>query len=138
LAENKLKVTIATPEKRVWEEQRADEVLLPSVDGQLTVLAGHEPLMFLLDTGSVMIKAGDSEEWFFVDRGFVEVLDDELIVCPEIGERSDEIDVERARRAKERAEERLKLIEPDIDVARAEYALRRALYRLRTAERSEV
>ena len=136
MANGKLKVTIATRERKVWEEPQADAVLLPSVDGQLMVLAGHEPLMFLLDTGSAMIRAGDREEWFFVDRGFAEVLDDEVIICPRVCEHSNEIDVERARKAKERAERRLKSADPSIDVARAEYALRRALFRLQTAERA--
>ena len=135
MPDGKLKVVIATPERKVWEEREADAVMLPSVAGQLMVLPGHEPLMFLMDTGDAMIRVGDREEWFFVDKGFVEVLDDEVVVCPEVSEHAKEIDVERAKRALKRAEQRLASQAPDIDVARAEYALRRALYRLQAVER---
>lgn len=136
MAEGKLRVVVATPEKKLWEETEAEEVTLPSVLGELTVLPGHEPLLFLLETGCLRIRAHGKDEWFFVDRGFVEVLNDEVMVCPEVSERGRDIDVERAKRAKERAEKRLASIgDPNIDVARAEYALKRALYRLSIAER---
>jgi len=135
LAEGKLRVVIATPEKKIWEETVASEATLPSVFGELTVLPGHEPLLFLLETGDMRIKADGREEWFFVDRGFAEILENDVMVCPEVGENAKDIDVERAKRAKERAEKRLVLVgDPNIDIARAEYALKRALYRLNVAE----
>jgi F-type H+-transporting ATPase subunit epsilon len=128
-----LHVDIITPERRVLQTE-VDSVVVPAVEGELGILPNHTPLVAQLQPGHICFRAGDEIQFFAVSGGFVEVLNNRVVVMAETAEMADEIDAERARQAAERAKAILRERPRDADVAQAETALRRALARLRTAE----
>lgn len=128
---------IVTPDKVVVSEE-VDIVTAPGVAGEFGVLAGHAPMLAGLKIGSVHYRVGDREEWVAVSGGFCEVTGKKVTLLVEAAEKAHEIDVERALRAKERAEKRLQEAQAKGDrlaEARARAALQRALNRIALAER---
>jgi F-type H+-transporting ATPase subunit epsilon len=131
----KLSLEIVTPERQVLIEQ-VDDVILPSVDGYMGVLPGHAPLLAQLDVGEVSYLAGNQRHYLAVSGGFAEVLRKSVSILATTCEKAEEIDVERARESKERAEGRLKSDLADIDTNRAEASLRRAVSRIQVTGRA--
>ena len=128
-----LSLEVATPSRLVVAET-VDEVVIPGSQGYFGVLPGHAPLLATLGIGELTYRKGASQMHLALTGGFAEVRNDKVIVLAENAERPDEIDRERAQRAKERAERRLSGREPgDVDFARAQAALTRALLRLQVA-----
>jgi F-type H+-transporting ATPase subunit epsilon len=132
----KLSLEIVTPERQVLIEQ-VDDVILPRVDGYMGVLPGHAPLLAQLDAGEVSYLAGNQRHYLAVSGGFAEVLRKSVSILATTCEKAEEIDVERAREAKERAEGRLKSDLADIDTNRAEASLRRAISRILVTSRTK-
>ena len=124
---------IVTPEKRVIETKTAEEVQIPGRNGYLGILPGHAPLITELAVGDISYRENAAEQRLAVAWGFAEVLPDKVTILAETAERPSEIDVERARKAKERAEQRLTSGDTGVDVARALDALQRAQARLDVA-----
>jgi F-type H+-transporting ATPase subunit epsilon len=129
-----LPVQIVTPERIAWEGE-ADSVVVPAYDGLWGILPGHAPLLAQLTAGVVQIRRGDDVRTLVVSGGFVEVHEGRLSLFAETAEMAEEIDLERARQAAERARIALKSRGPAEDLGQAEASLRRALVRLRAAER---
>lgn len=123
---------IVTPERKVYG-QDVDMVIVEGVEGQMGILANHIPLVTPLKIAPVRIKKGKDEETVAVHGGFMEVRKDKVIILAEVAELPGDIDVERARKALERAEKRLKT-KDEYDHARAELALQRAVNRIRVGE----
>jgi len=123
---------IVTPEKRVVDTA-AEEVEIPGKNGYLGVLPGHAPLITELAVGEITYRDGSGEQRLAVAWGFAEVLPDKVTILAETAERPSEIDVDRARQAKERAEQRLTSGDTAVDVERALGALDRAQARLDVA-----
>src|SRR5437016_5463272 len=109
---------IVTPEKMVVKDV-AEEMQIPGKNGYLGVLPGHAPLITELAVGEITFHAGSSEQRLAVAWGFAEVLPDKVTILAETAERPGEIDVGRAREAKERAEQLLTSGDTTVDVARA-------------------
>jgi F-type H+-transporting ATPase subunit epsilon len=130
----KLALQIVTPERQVLMEQ-VDDVILPSVDGYMGVLPGHAPLLAHLDVGEVSYRVGNQRHYLAVSGGFVEVLRESVSILATTCEKADEIDLERARQSRERAESRLKPDAADVAFSRAEASLRRALSRIQVTGR---
>jgi F-type H+-transporting ATPase subunit epsilon len=132
-----IQLVIVTPERQLLSEL-ASEVTLPGAEGELGVLPGHAPLITELGIGPLQFhRASDGvSEPLAVIRGFAEVLPDRVTVLAETAERAEEIDVERAKRALERAEKRIAAgpATQDIDWDRATASLQRAMVRLKVAE----
>jgi F-type H+-transporting ATPase subunit epsilon len=124
-----LRLEIVTPERKVYE-QDVQMVVVKGVAGELGVLPNHVPLVTPLKIGPVKVKKDGSEERIAVHGGFMEVRKDKVVILAEAAELSGDIDVLRAREAKERAQRRLEMKQADIDHKRAELALQRALTRL--------
>jgi F-type H+-transporting ATPase subunit epsilon len=125
---------IVTPEKKVVNTTAA-EVQIPGKNGYLGILPGHAPLITELAVGEVTFHTGAAEEQrLAVAWGFAEVLPDKVTILAETAERPAEIDLERARKAKARAEERLSSGDPNVDVERSLNALQKAETRLEVAE----
>ena len=125
---------IVTPEKKVVDTA-ATEAQIPGKNGYLGILPGHAPLITELAVGEVTYHAdGGAEQRLAVAWGFAEVLPDKVTILAETAERPDEIDVERARKAKERAEQRLTSGDTNVDVERSLNALQKAGTRLDVAE----
>ena len=132
--EGKILLSIVTPERKVFEAP-VDELVVPGSEGYLGVLPGHAPLLTALQTGELSFREGSRWHWCFISKGFVEVLSDKVSVLADVGERAEEVDVERARSARERAEGRLRNPTPDVDWDRARAALQRAITRIQVAGR---
>ena len=124
---------IVTPEKKVLDTA-AEEVQIPGKNGYLGILPGHAPLITELAVGEIKFHAGGKEQRLAVAWGFAEVLPDKVTVLAESAERPSEIDVDRARKAKERAEQRLISGDTNVDVERALNAIHKAETRLEVAE----
>src|ERR1051326_6402445 len=103
MADGPIDFTGVTPERAVVHEH-VDELEIPGAAGYFGVLPGHAPLFSELKIGEVAYRQRD--RWFFVSVawGFVEVQPDRVRILAETGERAHEIDLERANRAKQRAE----------------------------------
>ena len=123
---------IVTPEKLVVKEA-VEEAQIPGLDGYLGILPGHAPLITELGVGVITYRAGGTTQTLSVAWGFAEVLQDKVTILAETVERPDEIDVARARQAKERAEQLLQSNDPELDYDRAQDDLRRAETRLKVA-----
>jgi F-type H+-transporting ATPase subunit epsilon len=125
---------IVTPEKKVVDTA-AEEVQIPGKNGYLGVLPGHAPLITELAVGEISFRSGADEQKLAVAWGFAEVLPNKVTILAETAERPAEIDVERARKAKERAEQRLASGDTTVDVDRALDSLQRAESRIDVAEK---
>jgi F-type H+-transporting ATPase subunit epsilon len=123
---------IVTPEKKVVDTA-AEEVQIPGKNGYLGILPGHAPLITELSVGEIIYRENSTEQRLAVAWGFAEVLPNKVTILAETAERPSEIDVERARKAKERAEQRLTSGDISVDVNRALDALNRAQSRLDVA-----
>jgi len=133
----KLKLEVVTP-KGVAVSKEVDIVTAPGYGGEFGVLANHAPFLSTIKTGVLTYKSGDQEENLMVSGGFCEVSNNKLTFLVESAERGTDIDVDRALRAKERAEKRLaeaQAQKENYDRTRAEASLQRALSRLKVAER---
>jgi F-type H+-transporting ATPase subunit epsilon len=133
LLPTELQLNIVSPDRLVVRDS-VSGVTVPGKDGYIGVLPGHAPLLTELVPGELTYAREGVKHYLCVNWGFAEVLPNRVIVLVQSAERADEIDIERAQRAKQRAEERLKrFLDPEIDMERAREALRRAIARLETA-----
>ncbi len=133
MAEN-IKLEVVTPEKSVVSDD-AQIVMAPGSLGEFGVLIGHTPFLTTLKTGALKYKDQSGRERFvFVSSGFAEALPDRVTVLAESAERRKDIDVQRAKAAAERAEQRLKSGGKDVDYIRAKAALVRAISRIQLIE----
>jgi F-type H+-transporting ATPase subunit epsilon len=123
------RLQVATPERMLVEEDVA-EVQIPARTGYLGILPGHAPLLGELGTGFLSYLAGAKRRYLSVSGGFLEVLPDRIRVLANIAERAEEVDVERARRALQRAQEQLENPALGVDPAAALEAMERAQARL--------
>lgn len=133
MAEN-IQLEIVTPEKSVVSEG-AQIVMAPGMLGEFGVLAGHTPFMTGLKIGTVKyVEENGTERFIFVSGGFAEALPDRVTILADSAERRKDIDLERAKAALKRAEERLAAAKEEIDFVRAQAALQRAILRIQMAE----
>jgi F-type H+-transporting ATPase subunit epsilon len=134
---DKLHLEVVTP-ARVVLEKEVDIVVVPGSEGEFGVLPGHVSFLSGIVPGELRYTAGSEKETVAVTTGFAEVFKDKVSILVDAAERAPEIDVERARKAMERAKERLSRDRSDkeIDFARAEAALRRAVARLKVVQKT--
>ena len=133
----KLKLEVVTPKGAIVSKE-VDIVTAPGYGGEFGVLANHAPFLSTIKVGVLTYNTGAQEETLMVSGGFCEVSNNKLTFLVESAERGTDIDVDRAMRAKERAERRLAEAQAQkekLDRTRAEAALQRALSRLKVAER---
>ncbi|MDG5787306.1 F0F1 ATP synthase subunit epsilon [Evansella sp. AB-P1] len=128
-----MQANVVTPDGSVYEAQ-VEMVSVKTTEGELGILPMHLPLVTLLTVGAVRVKKDSKVQLIAVSGGFMEVRPDEVNILAESAELPSEIDVARARAAKERAERRLEQAKKDnLDFRRAELALKRAINRLDVA-----
>jgi F-type H+-transporting ATPase subunit epsilon len=136
MATTTIDFTLVTPERALVHEQ-VEELQIPGAEGYLGILPGHAPLFSELKVGELGYRIDERWFWLSVTWGFVEVLPDQVRVLAETAERAHEIDIERASRAKQRAEERIAKGGDDIDYKRALIALERALIRIQVSRKAQ-
>lgn len=133
-----LSVEIITAEQIVQTEDNLDVLVVPGSDGQLAILPRHAPLMTTLDYGELIFKKGSEETSFAISGGFLEVHSDKVTILADVAENADQIDIERAKEARERAQAHINDAQNEqltVDLARAQASLQRALLRLNIAEK---
>jgi F-type H+-transporting ATPase subunit epsilon len=133
MAEN-IRLEVVTPENQVVNDM-AQIVMAPGSMGEFGVLSGHTPFMTSLKTGAIHYRdESGKDQYVFVSGGFAEALPDKVTVLAESAEKTDDIDLARAKSAMERAEKRLEdRSRENIDFVRAKAALERALVRIKLA-----
>ena len=125
-----IRLELVTPERLVLSEE-VDEVVLPGYEGEFGVLPGHTQFLAILNIGMMWYRQGGVVIKLALGGGFAEVTHDRIVVMADTAERADEIDVERAQRARDRAEARLKELSLDDETYAKVYAeLQRALVRM--------
>ena len=127
---------IVTPERKVLTAH-ASEIVLPGIEGYFGVLPGHAPLLTQLGVGEITYRDAGGTHYLAVAEGAVEVLPDRVTILARLCENAREIDIERAREAKRRAEETMKQAAKmsDQDMLMVEVSLKKALTRLQVASR---
>lgn len=129
-----IEVSIVTLDKSLFSGE-ADMVTLPGVEGQMGVLGGHVPLLSTLEIGEIVLHRGDDTEHVAVSGGVVEVRPDKVTVLADAAEHSDEIDIQRAEEALERARQALEDNPPPERRPDLLAAVRRSNLRLKVARR---
>ncbi len=134
--EHTYSLSILTPEKVAFEDQ-VYSTIVPGADGYLEVLAHHAPIMVLIQTGKLtIIDKNDKTHIYAISGGVLEVSQNNANLLVDSIESGEEIDLERARSAYERARTRLISQDKDIDLIRAKAALKRAENRIHIYEES--
>ncbi|WP_174734264.1 F0F1 ATP synthase subunit epsilon [Mesobacillus harenae] len=131
-----IKVSVVTPDGPVYESD-VEMVSTKAKTGELGILPGHIPMVAPLQIGAVRLKLEDGKsDMVAVSGGFLEVRPDKVTILAQTAEQSDEIDLDRALQARERAEKRLQEKQQEsIDFRRAELALQRAINRINVANK---
>jgi F-type H+-transporting ATPase subunit epsilon len=130
---DKLTLDIVTPYGHIFTDE-VDEVVASGSEGEFGVLPNHIPFLTTLKIGMLTYRKGSETGYFFVNWGYAEVGPDRVTVLADSAEKSEDIDVERAKEAMKRAEERLKQKEK-FDEARSTSSLERATSRIHIVER---
>ena len=132
-----LKLKIATPEKVIYEND-VFQVSIPTMDGEITVLPNHVPLVSVLKAGEMKIVDKDGEQILAVSGGFLEVRgQNEIVILADNAERATEIDIDRAEQARLRAEELMKQTKSveDVDFAKLQTMMEREMNRVRVGRK---
>ena len=127
-----LLVEIVSPDRTAYRGE-ARSFRAPGVEGAFEILRGHAPMLAATQVGPVVVVTTQGERvTFATSGGFVEVLDDRVIMLAEAAEPASEIDVERARTAESEATDRLAAATSPEERAELQAELDRARNRLRT------
>jgi F-type H+-transporting ATPase subunit epsilon len=134
----KLKLKVITPAKVLFEADDVDAVYSTAVDGEFGVMPGHIPYMAPLAIGVSKYVKGDESKYISTIGGIFQVKDNEVLILTDEAEFGEDIDIPRAKAAKERAEALLtKQTKEDVDIHRAEIALAKALARIKAADKAK-
>lgn len=127
---------ILTQERQLFDDN-VDIVVLPGLEGRMGILPNHSPLLTVLGFGEVVVRSGGEEEFFAIGGGFAEVQPDRVIILADSAEQAEEIDIERALKAREQAEKAMSegVPEDPMRYAQIEAALRRAQIRIDVGRR---
>jgi len=130
-----LQLEIVTPDRLVLSEP-VEYVGAPGYEGEFGILPNHIPFLSALQVGNLYYKVGGKAFFVFVAGGFAEVSDNKVTILAEVAEKATEIDVDRARKARERAEQRMAKQQDNYDHARVQSALVRAMARMNCRNRA--
>lgn len=126
---NELRLKIVTPDK-VFYDGDIKSIIARGLEGDFMIMKNHTPFVTVIQISEMKITdLNGKSRMAAIANGYLTVKNNEVIIMSNACEWADEIDVERAQRAKERAERRIKS-ESKEDVLKAEIALKRAINRL--------
>lgn len=124
-----IKLRIVTPNGELYNDY-ANMVIIRGTNGDMGIMKGHQPLTTTLAYGLLKIKKDEKELIATIFGGFADIQSECITILTDSGEWLEDIDENRAKKAKERAEERLRKNDDSIDVSRAKLALERSVLRL--------
>ncbi|HBI25663.1 MAG: ATP synthase epsilon chain [Candidatus Wolfebacteria bacterium GW2011_GWC2_39_22] len=132
----KIQFKIVTPEATVYENE-IDQATLPCISGQVTILPGHRSYIAALQAGELMLKKNGEEIHLAVSGGFVEFVNNTLVVLADTAERAEAIDIKRAEEARQRAEDlkKEKVSVSEMEYAKVAAAIEREAVRIRVAKK---
>lgn len=129
--EKVMSLDIVTPLRLVFSGEVV-KLSAPGTEGSFSILNRHADFVTSLQIGEIRLVTKDGQtQKFAISGGFVEVKNNKIILLAETAERAEEIDVERAKSAKERAERRLTTRSTEVDDLRARIALMKAINRMK-------
>jgi F-type H+-transporting ATPase subunit epsilon len=133
----KLALEIITPTQVVLSEE-VDEVTIPTVDGEISILPNHVNLLTKIAAGEMIIRKGTKSDLFAITGGFLEILNSHVNVLADYAIHADDIEIAKVQEAKERAQKAMKekLTEEDFRVVNAELA--KALLQIKVAHKRKV
>jgi F-type H+-transporting ATPase subunit epsilon len=132
---DELMLEIVTPEKMAFSGN-VEDVTIPGTEGEFGVLRGHEALLSSIEIGELNFTKDGKKSYYAVNTGYAEVTSNKVTILIETAERSDSIDKDRARKAKEVAEARLaQLVKEDNEYEKVHLALLRSITRISVAEK---
>lgn len=126
---SELKLKIVTPD-RVFFDGEIISITARGIEGDFTILKNHAPFVTVIQISKMKVKTQEGSRVAAISGGYITVRDNDIVIMSDACEWEDEIDVERAQRAKDRAEKRLQSVKGEKDVINAELALKRAMNRL--------
>ncbi len=134
MSDKTLTLEIVTPQRKILSE-KVKAFVVPAVQGSMGVLYNHAPIIAELEMGEIKYKVDDKYEIISLcSTGFLELSDNKATIIANTAELVCDIDLERAKAARERALRRLKGQDKEIDMLRAELALKRAMIRIKAKE----
>ncbi len=129
----RLYLKVVTPDKLFFEGE-IDMLVARTIEGDVGILLNHSPLVTILDIGRLVIKNGDERKVAACAGGYIDVRNNNITVVSDACEWEDEIDINRAERAKERASKKLE--DKDTDTFKAELALKKAINRINVGNKN--
>ena len=134
MAENLMKLEIITPE-RIFYQGDVSMVELKTTEGEVGIYPKHIPMTMIIAPGILTVTESDgTKKQAALMKGFLEITQDSMNILAEVIEWPEEIDADRVRQSKERAQKRLNEKQEQVDLVRAEMAMRRALVREKLIE----
>ncbi|MDD7339189.1 MAG: F0F1 ATP synthase subunit epsilon [Eubacteriales bacterium] len=130
---NRLYLKVVTPDKLFFEGD-IDMLVARTIEGDVGILLNHSPLVTILDIGRLVIKDGDERKIAACAGGYIDVRNNNITVVSDACEWEEEIDINRAERAKERASKRLE--DKGTDTFKAELALKKAINRINVGNKN--
>ena len=132
--ENRVELHIVTPEKEFYSA-KVDSMWFRTTEGDIGVLYDHIPVITTLTSGTAVFNIGKDKYEAVLHNGFAEIGETSVNILTDAAEWADEIDLDRAKSAKERAEKRLdELTHPEEVIIRSEASLRRAIARIEAVQ----
>ena len=131
---NKFELEIVTP-LGVTNHDSVNYMRCPGLDGLFGVMANHQEGMFALDIGEVKVSFDTSNQYLATGGGFAEIVNGKVKLLVESMETSSDINMGRAKKSLERAQERKQKNSEGLDIARVELAILRAVNRLKISKR---
>lgn len=126
---DKFKLDIIASDRHFYNGE-AEMIVLPGIDGEYGILSGHEAMVTAIVTGEIDITLDGKELRVAVSEGFAEIKPESVVIIVDSAEWPEEIDINRAKRAKERAEEKLRQEQSQMEYYHSKLALARAMNRL--------
>lgn len=127
---DKFKLDIIASDRHFYNGE-AEMVILPGIDGKYGIMKGHEAMVTAVVTGEIGISADGEDKKVAVSEGFAEIKPESVVIIVDSAEWPEEIDIKRAERAKERAEEKMRQKQSQLEYYHSKAALARAINRLK-------
>lgn len=136
---NRLNLKVVSPGGLIFNEEELDSITIPTINGEITVLPGHAPLVSMVNPGEIVARKNNKENSLVTTEGFMKLdKDGNLSILSDYAIRSEDVEVAKVQEAKKRAEEMLKEKANEKDFVIAEAELRKTLLELKIAQKRKL